>query len=73
MRSLQSLSKHLYKNIPSYFTLDPHSLSESNPFTGQNLVGGKWVDSNHYQTIIDPMNGDKFINVPDTQEESELK
>jgi 1-pyrroline-5-carboxylate dehydrogenase len=30
-----------------------------------HAVGGKWVDCSKYETIVDPMNGEPFIQAPD--------
>ena len=43
--------------------VDPETLSGANPFTGSNLVGGKWTTTKAYQTVVDPMNGEPFIKV----------
>ena len=29
------------------------------------LVGGVWKDSRNYKSIVDPLNGEKFIEVPE--------
>lgn len=57
----------------SYFTLDPETLSAQNPYQGQNYVGGRWKHSKHNQTIPDPLNGENFLRIPDTQDPEELR
>lgn len=52
-------------NLPSWATVDPFEMSEKNPGKCQNLLDGKWVDSPNTKTVIDPLNGTKFIVVPD--------
>ncbi|CAD8062267.1 unnamed protein product [Paramecium primaurelia] len=61
-----------FSTIPSYFSLDPNQLSARNPHKAQNFLRGKWIDSHKYQTIVDPMNGEPFITVPDVQDKQEL-
>ncbi|MGH8193358.1 MAG: aldehyde dehydrogenase family protein [Woeseiaceae bacterium] len=51
-----------------FATLDPFDgLTADNPGTVQNLLNGKWhpVDSVR-EDIVDPMNGDAFLQVPNT-------
>lgn len=52
--------------------LDPYLLSSRNPYKGKNYVNGHWKETKHYKIIIDPLSGDKFIQIPDTQAEDEL-
>ena len=35
-------------------------------------MGGEWKDTKEFETIIDPMNGDKFLEVPNTSTIEEL-
>jgi len=42
------------------------------PALGRNLVGGEWQATDLTMEIIDPMNGEVMVKVPDTQE-SEIK
>ena len=35
-------------------------------------MNGKWKTSEKMEIIVDPMNGEKFLNVPQTTQESEL-
>jgi len=58
---LRSISKHL----KAFATIDPANLSASDK--GFNLVGGEWVSSSHYRTLVDPLKGGDMIKVPDTQ------
>jgi len=54
--------------VPHFATVDPASgMTASNPGRVQNLVGGAWADANRYRDdIVDPMDGEKFLLVPDT-------
>lgn len=55
-------------SVPDFATVDPFDgMSGDNPGAVQNLVAGKWCDASAYRDdIIDPMNGDPFLRVPDT-------
>jgi 1-pyrroline-5-carboxylate dehydrogenase len=50
-----------------FVTVDPDKLNKSTPCKLCNLVGGKWIGAKKYLDIIDPMNGDPFIQMPDTK------
>jgi len=54
---LISKSRHYFSSIPRWATCDPFSLSESKPYTLENLSSGKWKGTKEYTTTIDPMNG----------------
>lgn len=53
---------------PAWATCDPATMSAARPCTLYNLVGGKWVGTAKYADIVDPMNGEVFIKMPDTSE-----
>lgn len=48
-------------------TVDPDALSAANPGLCANLVGGHWCATKRTVGIVDPLHGDRFIVVPDTQ------
>jgi 1-pyrroline-5-carboxylate dehydrogenase len=48
-------------NLLNIFGVDPNKFSASHPYKALNYVNGKWKESQHYRTIIDPLNGDPFI------------
>ena len=56
--------------VSAFATVDPFAgMTESEPAVLQNLVGGKWVaDIKERDYIIDPMNGQRFIDMPDTHD-----
>ena len=58
--------------VPEFATVDPFDgMTDANPGILQNLVGGAWVDSDGgYDDIVDPMNGETFVRVPNTQDEA---
>jgi len=56
--------------VPEFATVDPfNGMTAADPGMLQNLVGGQWLDADAgYDDIIDPMNGDAFLKVPDTRD-----
>eukprot|EP00249_Psilotum_nudum_P010828 c22795_g1_i1 orf=339-2033(-) len=52
--------------VPPFATLDPQEISDSQPGKIYNLVQGKWSETSKWTEIVDPLNGQKFIKVPDT-------
>lgn len=56
--------------VPQFATVDPAGgMTESYPGRVQNLIAGSWADADHVRDdIIDPMNGQKFLQVPDTHD-----
>ena len=52
--------------VPSWATADPWAMSAATPAVGKNLVGGVWTDAAKQYMVIDPLNGEEFIRVPDT-------
>lgn len=58
---------HANWSTPSWATVDPDALSPITPGVCQNLVGGAWRDAESVKYIVDPLNGDDFIVVPDTK------
>ena len=56
--------------VPEFATVDPfNGMSTDDPGVLQNLVAGQWCDVTAYRDdIVDPMNGDQFLKVPDTTE-----
>eukprot|EP00947_MAST-08B_sp_MAST-8B-sp1_P004075 g4075.t1 len=51
----------------SWATLDPDAMSGASPGKCENLVGGEWKSVAQEKMIIDPLNGEAFLAVPDTQ------
>ena len=56
------------ESLNAFATVDPfNGMTESSPGLVQNLVGGKWQsDARFRDDIVDPMNGESFLAVPDT-------
>ena len=54
----------------AFATVDPFAgMTGEVPGQLQNLVNGQWEDVPTYRDdIVDPMNGEHFLNVPDTQD-----
>ena len=53
-------------------TVDPNTISESNPAVLYNLINEQWKAPENYTLIQDPFNGEAFIKVPDTKTPAEL-
>lgn len=56
-------------SVPEWATVDPETMSGSNPAIGQNLCAGEWWSSSstaETETIVDPLNGEPFMVVPNT-------
>ena len=51
-----------------FATVDPYEgMTTQSPGHVQNLVGGKWIsESGIRDDIVDPLNGGRFLDVPDT-------
>eukprot|EP00121_Abeoforma_whisleri_P002569 Awhi_evm1s2310 len=73
----QRSSKRLFQTSASRFgdydvskwaTVDPFTMSEAKPGQAQNLVQGEWKNAGGAsRTIVDPMNGEPFLSIPDTK------
>ena len=59
-------------NILRYQSLfNPKTVSKATPITLSNYIGGIWIGAQSYAEIVDPLNGDVFIRMPNTSK-SEL-
>ena len=58
------------KTVTAFATLDPFDgMTSRSPGSAMNLVGGSWAPEKRVrQDIPDPMTGDRFIDVPDTDD-----
>ena len=55
--------------VASFATVDPFAgMTAGNPARLQNLVGGAWVSDSRTMSIVDPLNGDRFVEMPDTRD-----
>lgn len=56
--------------MPEFATVDPvNGMTGNAPGRVQNLLAGKWQDaSRQREDILDPLNGQRFLSVPDTQD-----
>merc|ERR1719223_1244530 len=52
-------------SVPAWATVDPE---KPHMGIGKNLVGGQWGDAAATMDIIDPLNGQVMLTVPNTQE-----
>eukprot|EP00878_Enallax_costatus_P039600 GHUV01045453.1.p1 GENE.GHUV01045453.1~~GHUV01045453.1.p1 ORF type:complete len:500 (+),score=106.07 GHUV01045453.1:235-1734(+) len=55
------------RRLSNWASVDPDSWSGSHPAVAQNLVAGRWTSSARTKTIPDPLNGEPFVQLPDTQ------
>jgi 1-pyrroline-5-carboxylate dehydrogenase len=57
-------------SVPEFATVDPAGgMTDADPGRVQNLVTGLWTDAEPVRDdIVDPINGQKFLRVPDTQD-----
>eukprot|EP00887_Chlorella_sp_A99_P007282 scaffold2.g7282.t1 len=55
------------RGVASWSAFDPAKLSGTNPASLSNLVYGDWVPAEKELVIPDPLNGEPFVAVPDTQ------
>ncbi|OAY77750.1 Delta-1-pyrroline-5-carboxylate dehydrogenase 12A1, mitochondrial [Ananas comosus] len=56
-----SLASRRSVHSPSFATVDVEDLSSSHPAEVKNLVQGNWKTSANWSSILDPLNGDRFI------------
>jgi 1-pyrroline-5-carboxylate dehydrogenase len=58
----------LYRQLSGrkYSVFNPRTASGSAPVVLSNFLNGKWSASKRYTDIVDPMNGDVFIRMPNT-------
>jgi 1-pyrroline-5-carboxylate dehydrogenase len=50
------------------FPWQPDEISEAKPARLKNFIDGKWVVAKKYKEVLDPMSGEPFIQMPDTDE-----
>ena len=67
MRSVIARVGRRHASIPSWATADPATMSAATPAIGKNLCGGEWTEARSQHAVVDPMNGEAFVLVPDTQ------
>jgi len=66
-RGVQTNTTRAMSTIPSWAKANPYTMSQDNQFQGQNLVNGQWKDAKATEAVVDPMNGQVIMNMPDTQ------
>ena len=55
--------------VKSFATVDPFDgMTGAAPAQAQNLVGGQWVSTDKTMTVPDPLNGEAFIEMPNTED-----
>jgi len=61
---IQSFShKFLFSSLPKWATVDPFTLNAKQPHTIKNILDGKAYISPKTMPVVDPLNGEKIINV----------
>lgn len=55
-------------HVPDYATVDPfNGMTAAQPGAVRNLVAGEWLDTSaHREDVVDPMTGERFLEIPDT-------
>nr|AKN79305.1 delta-pyrroline-5-carboxylate dehydrogenase 2 [Betula platyphylla] len=63
-------SFNLVRSIHSipFATVEVEEISGSQPAEVHNLVQGKWKGSSSWNTLLDPLNGEPFINIAEVDE-----
>uniref|UniRef100_A0A2P2LB13 Uncharacterized protein MANES_14G075700 n=1 Tax=Rhizophora mucronata TaxID=61149 RepID=A0A2P2LB13_RHIMU len=62
-----NLSRRSTHSLP-FSTVEVEEISGSQSAEVHNLVQGKWMGSSHWDTIVDPLNGEPFIRVANVDE-----
>lgn len=52
-----------FSTLPKWATVDPYTVSGSQPHTVANILDGKVVKYSKTVSIPDPLNGETFLNV----------
>ncbi|HJL81907.1 MAG TPA: aldehyde dehydrogenase family protein, partial [Gammaproteobacteria bacterium] len=60
--------------LSQFATVDPFDgMNSKNPGKAQNLINGEWVDTpKYFDDIPDPITGEYFIDIPDTEDLSDF-
>lgn len=51
-----------FATLPPWATVDPFKLNGTNPHTVVNILDGKSVTTSKLTKVVDPMNGEHFLN-----------
>lgn len=66
--NIQSMESQSHQ-VPSWATCNPFTVNEKSAYKMQVIVKGKWKETApSYTTVIDPLNGDKFLQIPNSDE-----
>ena len=58
-------ARHL-SSLPEWATVDPDTMCGTTPAKGYNLINGEWTTTKNVHGIVDPLNGEIMLQVPDT-------
>lgn len=61
----RSLSRS-FKTWENFASVDPWTMSASQPHSVKNMLGGVWTETRAHENIVDPLTGSQFMTVPDT-------
>ena len=61
-----------FSALNKFATVNPFILSGAKPYRVQNIVNGTWKDALDNIQIVDPLNGEEFLEVPNTNTKGEL-
>ena len=51
------------------FPWQPDEISGAKPAHLMNFIDGRWIEAKKYREVLDPISGEPFIQMPDTNEE----
>ncbi len=52
-----------FASLPKWATVDPYAFNGAKPHTVTNILDGKTMTYKKTIPIVDPMNGEQFLNV----------
>jgi len=68
-RFAQNRANSTESSWKTFASIDPWEVSGTKPHQGKNLLNGNWQSSKFEQEVVDPMNGEVFMSMPDTKDE----
>ena len=54
-------------NLIKFSNINPYTMSETTPGKCQCLLDGKWIDTPKTLFVVDPLNGEKFFELPQVE------
>ncbi len=62
------MNKVRTSSLRDIFPWQPDEISRAKPAHLMNFIDGKWLEAKNYREVVDPMSGEPFIRMPDTNE-----